>query len=197
MSWGTEVAGRQAPRWHHGQVPLDEAALERVLAPDYLEGLGSLSLEELRRRRNECQELEVALSYVRRIAQGRLDIVHADLERRRGGGSSDLRELIERLPEILSDRVHSGRSGHLPVYMFPAVDDDLAAEIDQVAGVDRLGNLPELSDSEVRAMAERLEQHESLLSAQRRAVHQRIDVLQEELVGRYKKGEARPDDLLA
>ena len=34
--------------------------------------------------RTECQEAEVALSYLRRLIQGRLDIVHAYLEHHRG-----------------------------------------------------------------------------------------------------------------
>ena len=176
-------------------MPFDEADLDRLLSPDYVVDLESLSMTQLRARRSECQEVEVALSYIRRLAQGRLDIVHAELDRRMGGGEGDLHDLVERLPEILSDHVHSPGSGHLPMYMAPDVD-GLSSALDVVAGIERMSRLPELSEGEVRALAQALEEHETLVSARRRAIHQRIDILQEELVGRYKRGEASPNDLL-
>jgi chaperonin cofactor prefoldin len=46
-------------------------------------------------------------------------------------------------------------------------------------------------------MAERLTELEARISDQRRALHERIDKLQAEIVSRYKTGEASVDGLLA
>ena len=67
------------------------ADLERLLEPDYLGDLQSRSIEEIRAMREECRHAEDGLSYVRRQAQGRLDIVASELTRRaEGKGPSDV-----------------------------------------------------------------------------------------------------------
>jgi len=58
-----------------------QADLGRLLTDSYLSGIESKSLDDIRALRAECQDAEVALSYLRRLAQGRLDIVNAYLVR--------------------------------------------------------------------------------------------------------------------
>jgi hypothetical protein len=171
--------------------------LAALLADDYLAGLSELDLDAVREKRAACQEVEVALSYLRRVAQGRLDIVLAELDRRAGGGPADLAALVERLPEILSERVRAPGLGRLPTLMAPDLEVlDVAAELDAVADPTRLADLADLDDAAVRTLAERLEQVEARLSADRRALHERIDRIQEEIVRRYKSGEASVEHLL-
>ena len=43
------------------------ARIDAILAPDYLDGLTSVSIEEVRARRTTCQAIEVSLSYLRRL----------------------------------------------------------------------------------------------------------------------------------
>src|SRR3954466_16083473 len=89
-----------------------DAELERLLADDYLDDLGARPLGELRALRGECQAVETQLSYLRRLIQGRHDIPTGEIERRRNGGDpEDLHGLVERLPEILSDRIHAPGPG--------------------------------------------------------------------------------------
>ena len=57
---------------------VDRDRLERMLDPAAVGDVTALPMDELRKRRAEGQELEVAISYQRRIAQGRLDIVAAE-----------------------------------------------------------------------------------------------------------------------
>ena len=57
--------------------------IDRVLAADYLEGLQGLPLAEVRQLRADAEQEEVDLSYLRRMIQGRLDILRAELNRRR------------------------------------------------------------------------------------------------------------------
>src|SRR5690349_1619323 len=80
--------------------------IDRVLGADYLSDLDARSIDELRAMDHECAEIETELSYVRRLAQARIDIVQAEVDRRAQGGSlgglSD-RDLAEALKEILVD----------------------------------------------------------------------------------------------
>src|SRR5687767_4568496 len=94
--------------------------LERLLEPGYLGDLQGRPLEEVRAMRSECQQVEVGLSYLRRLAQARLDIIAGELRRRTDGGDpNDLSDLIGKLPEILADRVHAPGLGRLPQHLAP------------------------------------------------------------------------------
>ena len=64
---------------------MDASPLDRLLAAEYLGDLPARPIEQIRSMRAECQSVEVGLSYLRRLAQGRLDIVAAELGRRRTG----------------------------------------------------------------------------------------------------------------
>ena len=164
---------------------------ERVLAPDYLGDVRSRPIEEIRIMRSECRSIEDKVSYLRRMVQGRLDIVSADLRRRAEGGSpGDLASLVDRLAEILSDNVHTPGPGRLPQSTLPPDDEDLTAELDAIAPAGALDALEDLSDAEVTALAERLGAFERQVSDRRRALFGRIDALGAELTRRYKTGEA-------
>ena len=174
--------------------------LERILADDYTAGAGDLTLEEVRARRAECQEVELGLSYARRIVQGRLDIIHAELERRgSGAGPSDASDLVDRLKEgeMLGEHSRPAGFGRLPTLMAPEASDEFSSEIDHVADAESLANLPELSDGTIANLADQLTELERSLSERRRLVFDRIDTFQAEIVNRYKTGSANPDELLA
>src|SRR5688500_12737284 len=100
---------------------MDPVTLDHVLAADYVGDITPLTMEELRAKRAECQGLEVALSYQRRMAQGRLDIVGAERRRRSEGGerpSDD--DLVRNLAATLADRGRPAGNGHgLPQLMTP------------------------------------------------------------------------------
>ena len=176
---------------------MTSARIDRLLGPEYLGDVASRSMEEIRAMREECQQAEVGLSYLRRLAQGRLDIAAAELRRRsEGADPSQVADLVAQLPEILGRQVVSPGPGRLPTYLAPADDADLTAELDAVADPAGLASLVELDDEKVRGLADHLAALEASISARRRALHERIDVLQAELVRRYKSGEASVDSLL-
>jgi len=172
------------------------AQIERLLDPAYIKGIRELPMEELRAKRAECQEVEVALSYLRRLLQGRLDIVLSDLQRRAGGAPADLAALVEQLPGILGEQGRPPGFGRLPTLIAPTDDEELTAEADAVADTGRLATLPDMTDDEVRALAEALGELEQRTSQQRKQLFDRIDQFQEEIVRRYKEGEANVDSLL-
>ena len=152
-----------------------------------------LSLVELRALRSKLQNEDDALSYVRRLAQARLDLVQAEKSRRADGN-----------PESLSDELTTILSAHLtggvPRPPRPAEDfssHPLAEQFDALA--DRAGghDLSTLSTEELANYADALYEFEQLRSHERRELFTRIDELSAELVRRYRDGEANVDGLLA
>ena len=175
------------------------ARIDDILSPAYVEGLESLPITDVRSRRDECQEAADELSYLRRMVQGRLDIVHADLQRRAGGEPGDLHDLVEQLKrgEIIADGTRSAGLGRLPHNLAPAdLDGWIARELDSIGGADRLSSLSDLEEDTVRSVADELEALERRVSEQRSLLHDRANTLQEEIVRRYKSGEATVDSLL-
>lgn len=173
--------------------------LERVLDPAFVDGLAGLDTDEVRRRRAEGTEVELSLSYVRRLAQGRLDIVIAELRRRAGGDENHrLDDLVSQLGAILTgERPVANGNGRFPSLMAPAADDELVAELNSVFSDNTIGDLPSLSDEEAIVLGERLRDFERWISDQRKAVHSQLGLLEKEIVRRYKSGEATVDTLLS
>jgi hypothetical protein len=173
-------------------------ALDRLVAASDVGPLAELSMPELRKRRNELQATEMALSYIRRLAQGRLDIVLDERQHREAGESGrDVSALVADLPKILSDHVGGGGRGALPEVAIPAGEiDALVGLVDHVIDAARLGTVTDLADEELEAVADGLTELERRVSQQRRSLHQAIDALQEEIVRRYKSGEASVDALI-
>jgi len=172
-----------------------------ALADDPLDGLVDLAIEELRARRAACQRLETQLSYVRRLAQGRLDIVASEVTTRRDGarrdGSRDDWTLVEQLTEALSDRITGPGTGRLPTGLEPGdIDADLMASLDRAAPPGQVSNPASMSDVELHEATEALADLERDVSGRRRAMFERIDALQDEIVRRYRSGEADVDSLL-
>jgi hypothetical protein len=175
------------------------AQLERLLEPGYLGDLRERPLEEVRAMRSECQQVEVGLSYLRRLAQARLDIIAGELRRRtEGGDPNDLSDLIGKLPEILADRVHAPGQGRLPQHLAPGDSEQaLQAELEAIVSEGGLTSLPEVDEEHVRRLADSLTEFEHEVSGKRRELHQRIDALQAEITRRYQSGEANVDTLLS
>jgi hypothetical protein len=174
------------------------ADLDALLEPGYLGDLPSRPMAEVRSMRADCQEVETGLSMLRRVVQGRLDIVGLELTRRsEGGDPADLADLIARLPEVLSDRTHAPGVGRLPQLMAPGeLPAELEAELDGIVPAGTLADLPSLDDASLRAVADALAAFEQKVSGHRQALFDRIDALQAEITRRYKTGEASVDALL-
>ena len=172
--------------------------LDALLDPGYLGDLPGREMDEVRTMRAECQEVETGLSLLRRVVQGRLDIVGLELQRRaEGGDPEDLPDLIARLPELLSDRTRSPGVGRLPQIMAPGeLPEELEAQLDAIVGDGHLADLPSVDDAALQTMTDQLTEFEQRVSGYRRELFERIDALQAEITRRYKTGEASIDSLL-
>jgi hypothetical protein len=172
-------------------------SLERVLADDYVGEVTELSMDDLRSKRAECQALEVGLSYRRRLAQGRLDIVAAE-QRRRIEGTPPMSDddLVRELAATLADRARPAGNGRLPQLMAPDADGVDTTDLDAIARPGALARITDCGDEELVALVEKLSVFEAEVSKQRRALHERIDALQAEITRRYRTGEASVESLL-
>ena len=144
--------------------------------------------------RSECTDLENALSFVRRLAQGRLDLVAAEATRRAEGGGGDLADLVASLPEVLSNGVRAEASGRVSEDLDPREElvAPLTELLDAAVAPSTVSALADLSDEQVAASADALRRFEDDLSTSRRTLHTTIDTLNEELARRIAAGETAP-----
>jgi hypothetical protein len=167
---------------------MPEARRRRVdvmLDPSYLDGVSDRSLDELHRMHEECLEVETEVSYVRRLAQARIDIVRAELDRRRAGGS--VGDLISALPEILADdhpRAAPARS-RLPHHLAPAPNIEWRRGLEYLINDATLVNLPTIPEEQLEQTIAKLEELERETSDRRRALHAVIDTIEAELATRH------------
>jgi len=173
--------------------------LSQVLDPAYVAGIESMSTDEVRACRRECTEVETALSYVRRLAQGHLDILVADLQRRAvGDASPEVSDMVNQLSEILSSGPsRSPGAGRLPTILAPDLDEAMIGELEAALADLTIGDLASMSDAEAIALGERLRDFERKVSRDRRALHEHMALFEADIVRRYKHGEASVDTLLA
>lgn len=145
--------------------------------------------------RAECQTVEDAVSFLRRLVQGHLDIVRFEQERRAAGQPADLAALVAGLPRLLSEHVVAEPTGRLRG--LPAPDDpSVTDELDAICDATRLAHLPELDLAELDQLAGELMALEDTVSARRQLVFERLDALAAELTRRYRTGAASVDALL-
>jgi hypothetical protein len=176
-----------------------EFSLLEAFDPRYISDLGELPLGKLRAKRDACAELETELSYLRRLAQARIDLIMAEAERRQLGLSEpDPEAMVERLPQILGDRSRADGSARFPALFAPAegVQISLTARVEELLPSNKLGSLGNFPSGELDDLLAGLSALEHKVSQERRALHDIQDRLQEELVKRYRSGEANVDALL-
>ncbi|MBA2281497.1 MAG: aerial mycelium formation protein [Acidimicrobiia bacterium] len=175
-----------------------DATITRILDDAYLDDLPARPIEEIRTMRAECQDVETGLSYLRRVVQGRLDIVAAELTRRHeGGDQADVAALVERLPTILSDHLRAPGNGRLPTTLGPGrTDPELEAELDAATAGGALDDIGAATDDRLVEARQSLTALERSISGRRRSLFDRVDALQAELTRRYRTGEANVESLL-
>jgi hypothetical protein len=174
--------------------PADSRGLDRLLAPGYLDGITARPIEEVRAMRAEAEREETDLSYLRRLLQGRLDLLRAEAARRRGEGPPG--SLVDSLPEILADERQEPRGLGRHVSVEPG---DLEAHhryLDSLVSAAALSDPGILDDGSLAGILETLGREEAAVSRRRQAVQAVMDACAAELGRRYREGSADVTDLL-
>ena len=152
----------------------------------------SLALADLRAEREALRKDEDAVSFVRRLAQGRVDLVAAVRAGRRGGSAVTAADIVKSGvgPAPRTGSVRPPRDTDI------AGDHPLLAEFDALC--DRLGfdNMADLDEAALDTLEAQLRAFEATQSEIRRRLFDRIDALTAELVRRYRDGGATVDALL-
>lgn len=151
----------------------------------------NLSLEELRGLRQQLQLEDDAVSYARRVAQTRLDLLKAEVIHR-----------ADKSAVIVDDELRTVLSSHLtggparpPRPTEDLSDHPLAVELDGLCAAAGLGRVKTLDDAQLVALTESIAEFERRVSSDRRDRFDQLDALSAELVRRYRDGEADVDSL--
>lgn len=159
--------------------------IDRVLAEDFASGLGELEMDELRTRRDLSRGEREYLSFLRRLLQGRRDILRDELQRRETGG--DAGPLVERITAVLGEGPRGRSRGEAVTVPLPDEEISLARRrIERLLSDASLSDLEGLSDDDLRATIERIEDEERKVSEARGRVMGVLDRLQGELKRRLR-----------
>ncbi|AJF69876.1 ABC transporter substrate-binding protein [Streptomyces vietnamensis] len=155
--------------------------------------LGALRLPELRALRRDAQSDEADLSYVRRMLQGRIDILRAELARR----TDPEAPVLDRLSEILADVPSRHRSSARHVTLSTPRGEEYRRLASEMLSEVELSDLTARTDDELHAAMGRLAGYEQQISRRRQDLQRTADDCSAEIARRYREGEAQVDDLLA
>jgi hypothetical protein len=171
-------------------VPGGRRRVDRVLAPDFLVGLGDLDLEEVRARRAEADQEETDLSYARRLLQGRIDILAAEQAARHGDGPLSRHprtdeEIASALSHVLADerRTDHGLGRHTVAE--PSRIGEHRREAERAVADVGGSATGALSDADLETAVAQLKEIEIRVSRVRRQVQGVVDALTAEIARRY------------
>jgi len=183
-------------------------SVQRLLAAELIRDIATVPIEDLRAARADCSQVEGDISFVRRVVQGRLDMVGYELARRadrterrspQSEASAEPVNILFDLPDVLTTggATPLASQRHMASHEPGTVAVDMASEVDSIISSEEMASLAILGDDRIGEITESLRAHEMDLSAMRRQLHERIDAIQGEVVRRYQVGEASPDAFLS
>jgi len=160
--------------------------IDRIRRPEFVQGLGVLSLDQLRERRDECYAEREYLSLLRRLVQGRAEILRAEVERRGSGGNAG--SLVDDLATILSSEGQGPSRGEAVKVGLPEEELLLARRrVERLVADAEISDPGALDDERLAAAVDQLAEEEREVSAARNDVLHVMDALQEELKRRYRE----------
>jgi hypothetical protein len=161
--------------------------IDRIRDEAYVESIEALPLDDLRTRRDECLAEREYLSLLRRLVQGRAEILRAELDAR--GSGEDKGPLIDRLAQILSgDERQSPARGEAVKIGLPEEEMLLARRrIERLVSDAGISDPGALDDASLAGAVELLASEEREVSTARSDVIRVLDTLQDELKRRYRE----------
>lgn len=168
--------------------------IDRVLDPAFRQDLHDLGDDELRERRDDAQQEEVDLSYLRRLLHGRLDMLEDERAHRTGERPAPLgasarsdAELVQALTRVLTDEQRSTRGSGRFLTVEPSRVGESRRGPERVISDLGLSAPAELGDADLSAGLTRLREVERTVSASRRAVQEVEQALTDELSRRLQR----------
>lgn len=193
--------------------------IDRVLAPDYLDGLADLPVHDVRARRAEAEGEETTLSSLARQLTDRLEVVAAEQQRR----AADRRGELNGLPGGTAEAGRPGPATSEAGQAAPAAADAGSGQLVDaprwararwsrpaddpgrsarrrrverlVANVD-LSDVATRTDDELKRVSRTFRAEEQRVNEVRARVRQVVDQCGVELAARYRAGQATAADLL-
>jgi hypothetical protein len=161
--------------------------IDRIRDPAYLGGIDVLALDDLRSRRDECLAEREYLSLLRRLVQGRAEILRAELDAR--GSNQNKGPLIDRLAQILAgDERQSPSRGEAVKVGLPEEEMLLARRrIERLVSDAGISDPSALDDANLASAVDLLATEEREVSTARADVIRVLDTLQDELKRRYRE----------
>ena len=158
--------------------------LDAILDPAYVDDIGAKPDDDLRSMKVECTEVENELSYLRRLAQARIDILDDEHRRRASGETAE--DVVVTLRRVLSQGASRPAEEHTRLVDVVASLGDIpwARGREHLIRDSTLIRLPDLSDEEVGQALEELRALEQEVTDQRRRLHVVLDRLNSELARR-------------
>lgn len=144
------------------------------------------TLAQIRAERTALQREEDIVSFVRRLAQGRLDLVADEQRRRASGADEQPAPLAERLAEVFGQQ-HGGGSARPPRETEVPADHPLLQQLDELCDSHGFENMETLDDRSLGALSDALGMFEKECSRQRHDMFERIDALTAEVVRRVRE----------
>ena len=158
--------------------------IDRIRRPDFVEGLSDLELDELRRRRDDCFAEREYLSLLRRLVQGRAEILKAEVERR---GRGEEGSLVGALSTILAGDPQGPSRGEAVKVGLPEEEMLLARRrVERLVADAGLSDPGALDDERLAEAVDVLIREEREVSEARAEVLRAMDTVQDELKRRYR-----------
>ena len=162
--------------------------LDRIMEPGFGEELDALSIEDIRSRRDDCLAEREFLSYLRRLLQGRLEIMRAEQLARAEGRGGEERSLEERLADLFAQETPQGRGrGEALRVELPEEEMMLARRrVERTLQDAAISDPASLDDEALTRAIDQLEREEREVSDIRRTVMDLHDRFQDEVKKRYR-----------
>jgi hypothetical protein len=146
---------------------------------------GAGSVGQLRAQRRALQEEEDTVSFVRRLTQGRLDLVLDEERRRARGGDEPVGSVTDRLAAVFGQQ-QGGGSARPPRETIVPTDHPLMQQLDELCEEFQFAHLDTMADGDLRQLRDALQLFEQSCSQERHALFEQIDALTSQLVTQIK-----------
>jgi hypothetical protein len=168
--------------------------IDRLLGKEH--DLPSMGIDELRELRADAEQEETDASYLRRLLQGRIDIVVAEQASRRGESSGDLVSNLARI--LTSDEPASSGPRGLGRHstLEPSRADEHRRHVEALVADIGLSDVAARTDAELASAVAAYRGEESRVSALRKQLQVLMDASSAEITRRYRQGEVDVSSLL-